>query len=150
MPDVKITVHGLTEALAALQQTETDLIPAAAKPAAEATVEAVKPYPQPSRARQPFRSNQSRRFFFAALRSGQITVPYRRTGALASGWAWQPAPDGAVVSNPHPHADKVVTKNTRYRYHKGTWKDEEQLAEDAAPKAVAAAEQGIIRLVAKV
>lgn len=33
-----------------------------------------------------FKSDKQRRFFFAALRRGEITVPYIRTGGLAASW----------------------------------------------------------------
>jgi hypothetical protein len=144
--DVKITIAGLRETIDSLNLVKSDLVQAAAKPAAEAVLSVAKPYPPASRARQPFRSDKSRRFFFAALRSGAITVPYRRTGAMGNAWDWQPTPDGALVVNPHPHADMTIVKNTRFRYHR-TWADEEQIAAKAAEPARAAAEAGIIRLV---
>jgi hypothetical protein len=146
MPDVRITIAGLRETLDALQKTQADLVQAAAKPAAEAVLAIAKPYPSPSRARQPFKSDKSRRFFFAALRSGAISVPYRRTNAMGNAWDWQPTPDGAVATNPHPHAAMTIVKDTRFRYHRN-WPTEEQIAANAAEPARAAAEAGIIRLV---
>jgi hypothetical protein len=35
---------------------------------------------------EPFKSDKQRRWFFAALRDGEIQVPYQRTGELASSW----------------------------------------------------------------
>jgi hypothetical protein len=47
------------------------------------------PYQYVSRARaygKPFQSDKQRRWFFAALRSGELTLPYRRTDKLKAGW----------------------------------------------------------------
>lgn len=46
-------------------------------------------YPAPQPHAQPFRSDKARRFFFAALREGKITSPYRRTGNLGRAWTSQ-------------------------------------------------------------
>ena len=35
---------------------------------------------------KPFFSERQRRWFFAALRDGRLTIPYQRTGALRRGW----------------------------------------------------------------
>jgi hypothetical protein len=46
-------------------------------------------YQYVSRARsygKPFQSERQRRWFFAALRSGELMLPYRRTNALKQGW----------------------------------------------------------------
>jgi hypothetical protein len=47
------------------------------------------PYQYVSRTRaygKPFQSDKQRRWFFAALRSGELTLPYQRTNTLKSGW----------------------------------------------------------------
>jgi hypothetical protein len=149
MPDLKITIRGLNEALEGIGKLRADMVADAAKSAALATIAVAKPYPAASRARQPFRSAASRRFFFAALRSGAITVPYRRTGALQDAWDWTPTADGADVVNAHPHADATITKAKRFKYHNGTWPTEDEIAERAANPARDAAEMAIIRLIAQ-
>jgi hypothetical protein len=149
MPTVSIRIQGLREAIAATGAIEADLVPTAAQAAALETIAVAKPYPAASRKRQPFRSAASRRFFFAALRSGQISVPYRRTGALQDAWTWHPTPEGADVVNAHPHADLTIVQGKRSKYHAGTWPDEEQYAQRAAGPARNAAEMAIIRLVAR-
>lgn len=65
-------------------------------------------YPDNRRAPQPFKSAQQRRFFFAALRRGQITVPYQRTYALQRGWTYVPGGGGGVVTNRVPYAAMVM------------------------------------------
>lgn len=47
------------------------------------------PYQYVSRTRaygKPFQSDRQRRWFFAALRSGELTLPYQRTNTLKTGW----------------------------------------------------------------
>lgn len=39
---------------------------------------------------QSFQSDKQRRWFFAALRAGQIRIPYQRTGTLLRGWKIMP------------------------------------------------------------
>lgn len=47
----------------------------------------MKRYPgRQSTGPQQWKSERQRRWFFAALRSGQIRIPYRRTGTLGRGW----------------------------------------------------------------
>lgn len=136
----------------ALNISQGDIVAAAGKAAALATLAAVKPYPGQSHKKQPFKSAKSRRFFFAALRSGAITVPYRRTFALQDAWDWRPEGNGAMVFNAHPHADGVIGGPGRPRkwpYHIGNWPTETQLANQAEPAARDAAEQAVVELVAK-
>jgi hypothetical protein len=150
MPTVKITIKGLKEAMDALGIVESEMVAVAAKAAALETISVAKPYPAASRAKQPFKSDKSRRFFFAALRSGEITVPYRRGFGMQDAWDWQPTPDGAVVENAHPHADMTIVRDSRFKYHRKTWPTEAQIAIKADSLARNAAEAAIIRLVAKV
>jgi hypothetical protein len=39
---------------------------------------------------KPFQSARQRRWFFAALRSGELKIPYPRTGTLQRGWKLEP------------------------------------------------------------
>lgn len=63
-------------------------------------------YPPERSVPQPFKSAKQRRFFFAALRSGQISVPYSRTYYLQRGWRYN-AGEG-VVTNGAPYAGMVM------------------------------------------
>jgi len=145
----QIKITGLDEALRALDVVDSDLEATAAKSAALETIAVAKPEPAPSRAKQPFKSLKSQRYFFAALKAGAITVPYRRTHSLQDAWAWAPAPGGADVTNASPHADITIVKGKQSKYHAPTWGDEYKLASKAEQPARDAAEIGIIRLLAK-
>lgn len=148
MPDLKITILGLNEALAALGKVQADVVPVAAKAAALATIASAKPYPAQSHKRQPFVSAAQRRAFFAKLKSGAISVPYQRTGALQDAWTFDVDAGGADVTNPSPHA--AYTYAPQAAYHKGNWPNEETLAKRAEPAARDAAEQAIVGLIAGV
>ena len=142
--ELTITIKGLDEALKALAIPEERITSVAAKAAALATIAEAKPYPGASGKKQPFTSAKQRRYFFAALRKGQISVPYRRTFGLQDAWDYELTPTGATVTNPSPHADYTIVKGRQAKYHKGTWKDEEAIAKAAEPKARDAAEQAIV------
>ena len=61
-----------------------------------------------------FQSDKQRRWFFAALARGEITIPYRRTGRLRGGWEIMPM--GTVnhlVVNEIPYAKWVQDKDTQ-------------------------------------
>lgn len=93
----------------------------------EAVVPEMAKYPTASGKKQPFRSNKSQRFFFAALRRGQINVPYRRTGKVGE-TEKQPTAQGMDVVSKAAHSDKVRTKGKQWKYHEGTWEDTESMA----------------------
>lgn len=145
MPTVKLTITGLDDALRKLNIPEAEMKAKAGKAAALAVIAVAKPYPGQSRKKQPFASDKSRRYFFAALRSGAITVPYRRTFALQDAWDYTITGDGADVVNNHPHAAFTIAPGGKY--HKGNWKTEEQIAKAAETAAGDAAEQAIVSLV---
>lgn len=148
MPDIKLTITGLHEALAALNIPEAAMKAKAGKAAALEVISVAKPEPAASRKKQPFTSAKSRRYFFAALKSGAITVPYRRSHELQDGWDYKPTGDGAEVFNTSSHAALTIDKATRTKYHKGgPWKDEYKIAKEAETAAGDAAEIAIVSLV---
>ena len=78
-------------------------------------------YPPASGKSQPFVSARQRRWFFAALRSGGINVPYRRTGQLGRAWTSKKISQGEVqVVNATPYATWVQGRR-QAKYHKGIW-----------------------------
>lgn len=148
MPDIKLTISGLPEALRLLNIPESEMKAKAGKAAALEVISVAKPEPAASGKKQPFASAKSRRYFFAALRSGAIKVPYQRSHDLQDGWDWKPAADGAEVYNNSAHAALTIDKATRTKYHKGgPWKDEYKIAKEAESAAGDAAEQAIVTLV---
>lgn len=51
-----------------------------------------------------FQSDRQRRWFFAALRSGELVIPYPRTGTLRRGWKVEPrGADDMALRNDTPY-----------------------------------------------
>ncbi|KPJ95378.1 MAG: hypothetical protein AMJ53_02840 [Gammaproteobacteria bacterium SG8_11] len=94
--------------------------------------DSVPSYPVASRKPQPFKSDKQRRFFFWALRSGRISVPYRRTGTLGRSLTiGQPGNIKEVrklgqgvegqFGTRTKYAPMVIGQRSQARYHQGTW-----------------------------
>jgi hypothetical protein len=132
MIDIKITVDN-KQVLDALDKINQG---AWAREVGDAVAEEVvlpmlRYYPPQSGKSQPFKSDKSRRFFFAALRKGKISVPYQRTSGLAAGWeVTQPSLFTTNVANRKRYAN-LVQGDGQVPYHKGTWKTVDIVAEDA-------------------
>lgn len=86
--------------------------------------EALATYPPPSHKKQPFRTVRQRRYFFWALRTGKLQVPYRRTDKLKRGWRARIDLRGTEatlnISNSVDYAEGVMGKR-QWKYHQGTW-----------------------------
>jgi hypothetical protein len=103
-------------------------------------------YPDNRRAPQPFKSAASRRFFFAALRSGQISVPYQRTYALQRGWRYDAA--GARVTNDTGYAAMVMgSKGEQSGYFAGKgWLSVDSIAQQSESQDAPWIAQGAVTL----
>lgn len=86
--------------------------------------DALKTYPTPSRKKQPFKTVRQRRYFFWALRTGKIQVPYRRAEDIKRKWRARIDLRGTEatlnISNSSDHAAGVIGPR-QWRYHQGTW-----------------------------
>ena len=80
-----------------------------------------------------FVSDKQRRWFFAALRRGEITVPYVRTGTLGRRWEKKvtASPDGVdgTIGNDTEYAP-FVQGSQQAQIHQGRWETIEQVLED--------------------
>lgn len=65
-------------------------------------------------------NDRVRRAFFAKMKSGEITVPYRRTRKLANSWAVSSSMDGftSIVTNNMSYADLVQGWDEQVTRHK--------------------------------
>lgn len=85
-------------------------------------------YPAQSRKSQPFRTERSRRWFFWALRSGYISVPYNRTGRLANSWrAEKRGQSEWIIGNSAEYSSLVVGEGRQATYHADNWWTAESL-----------------------
>jgi hypothetical protein len=131
---IDVRVEGINAALRILDALPDDT--ALAREISEAVAdEAVLPrlreYPPASGKSQPFISAKSRRYFFAALRRGQISVPRRRSNALRNSWRKYPFGGGVGVESSAAHAELVVGEGDKQAgYHKGNWWTVDSVAAD--------------------
>lgn len=142
MATVTYADGGLKALIARLEAAASVIVPALEAGMEEGVIlvreaEAVYPEPGPYRLLgenpPPFFSEQQRRFFFAALRSGQIQVPYERTGALAESWQSSVTTGGQANYGPggvavhgrvwtnSPIARLVMGQGFQARMFEGVW-----------------------------
>lgn len=119
------------------------------------TVEFARQQPGPATGlKQPFKTEKQRRFFFAAVRSGAIQVPYQRTGNLSRAWLVRLQDNGdtfvSEVFNRTPYRPYVQGfAGEQARIHRGRWSSQEQIqaaAEAATERRTAEAMNELERL----
>lgn len=113
------------------QVTGPDLIRAIADMVAKEAVEpelAKEPFRTPPYKKMQFVSAKQRAFVMAAIKSGDIQVPYRRTGAIGISEQHQTT-DGTDVVVPVEYSDYVRTKGKQARYHQPLWPTDEDIAQ---------------------
>ncbi len=87
----------------------------------------LREYPPASGKKQPFKSAKQRKYFFAALRSGKMRIPYPRSGSLARNWKLSSIGGMRTITgritNPRPY-DKFVQGDDgdQAGYHAGNWR----------------------------
>lgn len=102
----------------------TDILQAAWSRLQKPLIETFQTYPPQRNAPQPFKTARQRKYFFWALKTGRIQVPYRRTGRLKKGWRTRIDLRGGeatlVLWNVEPHAEGVMGRN-QWGYHRSHW-----------------------------
>lgn len=91
-------------------------------------VDYLKQYPPRFSGQGPgFKSERQRRWFFAALRAGQISVPYQRSGILGRGWRVTAHGQTQVeVTNDTEYTKWVQVQSSQARIHQGRWRTVEE------------------------
>ncbi len=126
MIDISLDLSDLLSKLARLSDADLERAIADAV-ATEAVIPEGAKYPAQSHRAQPFTSAVQRRAFFAKLRSGAISVPYRRTGTLGGSATKQPFQSGVAVTWTAPYADIVIgEKQAKYF---GNWPNVTKIAQ---------------------
>lgn len=129
-----VTIEGLDDLLRRLERIAdgSKVLRDGMERAADRVKGKLQSYPKASRKAQPFKSDRSRRWFFANLREGKISVPYERTMTLSHKWTTQVAGDGswAKIGNNAPYAKLVQGRDDQAAYHKGTWQTAEDTLDD--------------------
>lgn len=127
-----IEIKGLEEATKRLEKMGKDVRPTLASGMSDslAFVHRKTKYPPVVRRPQPFKSDRSRRFFFAALKRGIIRVPYRRGQPPQSQKLGQSitthietTPNEVIgkIGTNVSYAPLVIGEKTQATYHKGNW-----------------------------
>lgn len=90
---IGVEIQGIAEVKATLERTANAAtlhkVTQAAGEYMHGQMRKYPPYKYVSRTRaygKPFQSDRQRRWFFAALHSGELTLPYQRTNTLKTGW----------------------------------------------------------------
>jgi len=128
MFNVKLDLSDLIQKLNGI--TNTDLArDIAQKVADEAVVPELAKEPfRTTHKKMPFTSAKQRAFVMAAIRTGDIQVPYVRTGKIGMSEKHQTS-NGIDVVVPAEYSDLVRTKGRQARYHEGTWDTTEDIAQ---------------------
>jgi hypothetical protein len=136
---ISLKVRGLRETIAALQKVGRGVSDLSTPMAAALGIlrAYLKKYPPPPvGAHIRFVSLKQRRWFFWALRSGAITVPYRRTMTLGRSWNVTVTTSSntirGVLANPigQTYGRYVQDAEKQARIHRGRW----PTVQDAAVK----------------
>lgn len=106
-----------------------------------------------------FVSDRQRRGFFAKLRSGEITVPYRRTGTLGRRWTSKIDESGSslvgVVGNNTEYApwvqsvDAIGNRGPQARIHQGRWETDAQVVAALRDRVAQIFERAIASLIGR-
>ena len=123
--------------------------------------QSIPPYPTRSDRRMVFVSAKQRRWFFWALKSGLITVPYRRTNTLGRSITTFKGSEGAlsearssganivgVIGTAIPYAQYVVgDADKQARIHKGYWWQLLENIKKNVPKVTAVIQAEVDRMI---
>lgn len=139
MIDAKVTVDA-SQALAVLQAIQDDAMRqrAAERVADEVVLPALAKYPEQSHKKMQWVSEKQRRFVMAAIQSGDIQVPYVRSGDYGASFQKQPFSGGLALVSSLSYAP-FVRGPGQAEYHKGNWTTLEDLAEELTEDAALAA-----------
>ena len=122
--DISVEIQGLESVMSRIRRLPDELKNQVLDDVSDYSLEVVREYPPQKyvtrRAAygQTFFSDKQRKFFFAALRDGRISVPGVRTGALADAWSVQRNSSGAVFSNTKSYAPYVMGAIGQSRHEK--------------------------------
>lgn len=97
-----------------------------------------------------FESDKQRRYFFAALKDGRISVPYKRTQRLSRGWKKLGYGRNSFLANETPYAGLMQQKATQSRMAaKGGWEPIEDLIRERMPRLLQRFEGGVKKALRK-
>ena len=99
---------------------------------------------------QTFQSDKQRRWFFAALNSGEISVPYRRTQDLSRSWHILGQGKKSILVNESPYAHFVQQKETQANMMRLIgWKAVEDIVQERMAKILEKFDAGVKKAIHK-
>ncbi len=104
-------------------------------------------YPSASGKKMEFKSERQRRFVMASIRSGAITVPYHRSGALGRSWVKQPLNGGMAIISRLAYAPYVVGDGEQAAYFRGVWDTLDTMAAEIDDDVSQAAAAAVVELI---
>lgn len=142
MADFSLTIFGHNRVENALRRLALDLPHITGRVAykwAQRTRAVLKstPYPERNTQRMRWVSERQRRYVMAAIRRGDITVPYTRTGNIANRWSAQRLDTGAILKNSADYARYVVGDvqgQGQYWMHRNRWYRARVIVDGEIPK----------------
>lgn len=129
-----IYIDGLDRLLAKLNRLgKMEDAKTAMQTAAKHVMDKARIYPTYKHIPMRWQSEKQRRWFFAALRTGSIRVPYKRGPNLRRHWKISLRDGGltASINNDTPYGKFVMGTDSQYWMHKAIgWKTEKQIADE--------------------
>lgn len=105
-------------------------------------------YPGASGKKMKWKSEKQRRFVIAAIRLGDIQVPYHRSGNLSAAYQKQPIADGLALVSSAPYAAYVRGGGPdQAEYHKGNWDTHEAIAQQSEADAALVATATLVEII---
>jgi hypothetical protein len=118
----------------------------AEKVADEVIIPNLAKYPAPSGKKMQFKSARQRAFVMAAIKTGDIQVPYQRTGNLSASYQKVPTGNGLLLTSSLPYAEYVRGPG-QAPYFKGTWPTHEDIARDSESDAALSATAAMVEII---
>jgi hypothetical protein len=141
MPGMKIDILGVKELQAQLDKLPVEAADEAITEVQDYMLNVLRMYPPKnyvSRASaygKSFQSDKQRRWFFWALNSGLINVPYRRTQTLSSGWHKVRSGIMGYIVNYTPYAVFVMGERKQSRHEQMVgWKKPSEIIDERIEK----------------
>jgi hypothetical protein len=151
---IAIDIEGLAPLVKGLDKLPQEVQDAAGDDVSEYLINVLKHYPSQKRVTRAqaygttFFSDKQRRWFFAALKSGAISVPYRRTQTFRAGWRQIGKGIKSIIANEVEYGGFLMGDSEQSRMHKLIgWKTLSKVIDERKSKIVkileAAAKKGM-------
>lgn len=158
---IGVDIQGIEKVLDTLVQIPSAAMDATERAAGRYLRDRLQKYPKPQKSIRRrvafpetgdgFFTEKQRRWFWWALRTGRLRLPYKRTGALRQGWQFIQGGAGSVLINETHYAKFVQGDGTQSRQlGLGGWRTIENVIKDGEKGMVAAMEAATAQAMKKI